>query len=82
MNAAVEEWREKTRRQIVNNDPELRRLFVGGRHGYNPNDNDWERDGKAIGRNTQIKEIDFSRDMYGIAVIKGFCSFLQGLCLQ
>ena len=82
MNAAVEEWREKTRRQIVNNDPELRRLFVGGRHGYNPPDGDWERDGKGIGKNTHIKEIDFSRDMYGIAVIKGFCSFLQGLCLQ
>ena len=72
----------KMRRQIENDDPELNKLTIGYSHIYHPNDNDWERDGKAIGRNTQIKEIDFSRDMYGIAVIKGFCSFLQGLCLQ
>mmetsp|Transcript_43834 Transcript_43834/g.78676 ORF Transcript_43834/g.78676 Transcript_43834/m.78676 type:complete len:609 (-) Transcript_43834:41-1867(-) len=55
------------RRQIEGNDPDLVKLEIGFPHG-----NGWERDGKGIGKNTQIKELIISDldELYGNVTMK------------
>ena len=51
-------YSEKVIRQIESYDPNLVKLKIEHR-SYFPHDNDWQRDGKSIGRNTHLKELDF-----------------------
>jgi len=51
-----------TRTKIESNDTLLHKLVIK-RGGYLPPNNDWRRDGKDIGRNTNIKELSFGYDL-------------------
>lgn len=50
----------------MRDDPEIDKLTIGWNSsrwvdGYRPHDGDWERDGKAIGKNTKIRGLTFGR---------------------
>ena len=44
---------------IETNDPHVIHLGVGAIGHYRPSDDDWERVGRIIGRNTELGEVQF-----------------------
>ena len=73
----------ETRRQIENNDPDLKELVIGRDRyqvKYHPPDGDWTRDGKAIGSNLHIKELRFAYNTFDKDVrrdnVEAFCEGL------
>ena len=49
------------RRRLENDDPRLVKLSIGI-GSYEPPDGDWERDGRSVGANTNLKTLVISGD--------------------
>lgn len=77
--------RQKIRRQFEENDPQLTVLTIGYQAGYTqgkfyfPPDDNWERDGIAIGRNTQITQLYIESDIDRCADRDEFEAFCRGI---
>jgi len=81
-----DEQRQVIGDQIERDDPALTQLIIGRKgpsfnpYNYRPHDCDWEREGNALGQNTQIKELvfKFSIDDVTTDELHMFCRGLSG----
>ena len=81
--------RQKIRRQFEENDPQLTVLTIGYKRRitqlevpskfYFPPDDNWERDGIAIGRNTQITQLYIESEIDRCADRDEFEAFCRGI---
>jgi len=82
----IREYREKVRRQVVDNDPSLSEIWIGNEEVNEiiPNDGDWKGFGASMGRNTHINELSFSLDtsQMGVQVVHFFRGFAMNRCIQ
>ena len=74
-----EDFQLRIRDQLESDDPELTELKINSRDGYFPHDGDWERDGRATGENTRIKELHLGSFDWIYAQRKGIEAFFGGL---